>query len=506
MEIRVLEGSIAEVESDALIVNLFEGVTSPGGATGAVDRALDGMIAELIRSKEATGKLMETALLHTYGKIAPKRVLVIGLGKSGEFDLVAVRKVAGAAVRFLRRKGVRTVTSIVHGAGIGGLTPRDAARAVVEGTILGLYRGDIYKTSEEDSNEIETFTIVERDRAKIPDVEEGAREGRILADAANDARTLGNEPPNRMTPSILSQRAREAAERFGLGFEELDEKRMAELGMNALLSVAQGSAQPPRLIILRYTAGDGKPTIAFVGKGLTFDSGGISIKPQEDMHLMKYDMVGGAAVIHALRALAELKPDINVIGLIPASENMPGGSAYKPGDVITCFSGKTVEIITTDAEGRMMLADAITYAVREGASYVVDIATLTGSCAIALGNDFTGIMGNNQELIEKLTEAARSAGEQVWNLPLPPAYKDQLKSSIADLKNVGSRYGGALTGGLFLQEFVGDIPWVHMDIAGTAYTSKEDGSGGAGYLAPGATGVGVRTLAMLAMRLSGRSA
>ena len=502
MDVHVVRGSITEVESDALIVNLFEGVTTPGGATGAVDRALDGAIAELIASKEATGRLMETTLLHTYGKIAPKRVLVIGLGKSSEFDLVAVRKVAGAAARFLRRKGARRITSIAHGAGIGGLTPEDAARAVVEGAILGLYQGDIYKTSDRDPGEIETLAIVERDHAKIPDIEKGAWEGRILADATNDARTLGNEPPNRMTPSILAQRAREVADQFRLEFEELDEKRMAELGMNGLLSVAQGSAQPPRLIVLRYTAGDEKPTIAFVGKGITFDSGGISIKSQEDMHLMKYDMVGGAAVIHVLRAVAELKPSINVIGVIPASENMPSGSAYKPGDVIECLSGKTVEIITTDAEGRMMLADAITYALRQGANYVVDIATLTGSCAIALGNDITGIMGNNQELIDNLTEAARLAGEQVWSLPLPPIYKDQLKSQIADLKNVGSKYGGALTGGLFLQEFVGDIPWVHMDIAGTAYTSK-DSSGDDGYLAPGATGVGVRTLAMLAARLAG---
>jgi len=502
VDIRVIQGSIIEVESDALIVNLFEGVTSPGGATGAVDRALDGMITELIRSKEATGKLMETALLHTYGRIAPKRVLVIGLGKSGEFDLGAVRKVAGAAARFLRKKGARKITSIVHGAGIGGLTAKDAARAVVEGTILGLYEGDICKT-EREPGEIETFTIVERDSAKIADIEDGSREGRILADATNDARTLGNEPPNRMTPSILSQRARETADRFGLAFEELDEKRMAELGMNGLLSVAQGSAQPPRLIILRYTAGDGKPIIAFVGKGLTFDSGGISIKPDADLHLMKYDMVGGAAVIQALRAVAELKPDINVLGLIPASENMPGGSAYKPGDVIKCLSGKTVEIITTDAEGRMMLADAMTYALRQGANYLVDIATLTGSCVVALGNDITGIMGNNQELIDKLTEAARFAGEQVWHLPMPPPYREQLKSPIADLKNVGSKYGGALTGGLFLQEFVGDVPWVHMDIAGTGFTSKEDGAAGDGYLACGATGVGVRTLAMLALRLAG---
>ena len=503
MEVRVVQGSITEIESDALIVNLFEGVTTPGGATGAVDQALGGAITELIKSREATGKLMETSLLHTYGKIAPKRILVIGLGKSSEFDLLAIRKVAGAGVRFLREKGARTVTSIVHGAGIGGLDTKDSARATAEGTILGLYRGDLHKKSE-DEGEIESFAIVERDGDKIPDMEDGLREGRILADATNDARTLGNEPSNLMTPTILGERAREVGDRFGLEYEELDQERMAELGMGALLGVAQGSTQPPRLIVLRYRAGDGKPTIGFVGKGLTFDSGGISIKPQEGLNFMKFDMAGGAAVIQALRAVAELKPDINVLGLVPASENMPGGSACKPGDVVKCLNGKTVEIITTDAEGRMILADAIAYAAREGANYLVDVATLTGSCAIALGSQITGIMGNNRELTDDLIAAAGLAGERVWELPLPSDYKDQLKSSIADLRNVGSKYGGALTGGLFLQEFVNGIPWVHMDIAGTAYlTSDQAPEDINSYTELGATGVGVRTLAMLAMRLAG---
>ena len=504
MEVRVVQGSITEVESDALIVNLFEGVTSPGGATDAVDQALGGMITEIINNKEIIGKLMETALLHTQGKIMSKRVLVVGLGKSEEFDLSAARKASGAAIRFLRGIGARTVTSIVHGAGIGGFNPKDAARATVEGTILGLYQSDIYKKKEDDRGEVGFFTIVERDAGKIPDIEAGIREGQILADATNDARTLGNEPSNIMTPTVLAERAREAADRFGLEYEMLNADRMGQLGMEALLCVARGSAQPPTFSVLRYRAGKNKPTVAFIGKGITFDSGGISIKPSEGMQMMKFDMTGGAAVIQAMRAVAELKPKINVIGLIPATENMVDGKSYRPGDVIKCSNGKTVEITTTDAEGRMILCDAITYAVKQGVNYIVDVATLTGGCVVALGYDITGIMGNNRDLIEKLQEAAKLSGERVWELPLPSDYKDMLKSSIADFTNAGGRYGSAIQGGLFLQEFVEDIPWIHMDIAGTAYTGKGEGPAGVEkYMASGATGVAVRTLAMLAVRLAG---
>lgn len=502
MDVRVFCGSITGVDSDALIVNLFEGVGSPGGATGAVDAALGGAISELIASGEISGKLAEVALLHTFGRIAPRRVLVVGLGKRTSFDQAAVRKVSGVAARALRKKGVRSVTSIVHGAGIGGLSPLDAARSVVEGTLLALYQGDLYKTSDENPGGIETFTIVELDEDKVEAFETGARQGQILAGATNEARVLADEPANKMTPVLLAMRAREVAERFGLGYEELDEKRMADLGMNALLSVAKGSEQPPRLIVLRHEAGTDRPTVAFVGKGLTFDSGGISIKPHEGLHMMKYDMCGGASVIGAMSAVAQLKPNINVLGLVPASENMPSGTAYRPGDVVETMDGKTVEIITTDAEGRMILADAITYALRQGVNYLVDVATLTGACAVALGPGYTGVMTNNPGLLTVLKDAAQLAGERVWELPLPGEYMENLRSSIADFKNVGPRYGGAIYGGLFIKEFVGDIPWVHMDIAGTAYSSRDEGSISDGYMASGATGVGVRTLAMLAARLA----
>jgi len=498
VEIRIVQGSITEVESDALIVNLFEGVTSPGGGTGAVDRALGGIITDLIASGEISGKLNKTALIHTQGKIAPKRVLVVGLGKSEDFDYIAAGKVSGTAARFLREKRARKVTTIVHGAGIGGLDAKDSARAVVEGAIIGLYDGDLYKTLNEDKpSDIEEFVIVERDSAKIAEFEAGSREGQVLASAANEVRDLANEPANRMTPVILAERTQEMAVKAGLEIEVLDQDRMAELGMGGLLGVAQGSTQPPRLIFMRYRGKEGGNTLALVGKGLTFDSGGISIKPSEGMQDMKYDMSGGAAVIGAMKAIAELKPAINVIGVVPASENMPGGSAYKPGDVIRFYNGKTTEVITTDAEGRMILADAITYAIKQGATHLIDIATLTGSCVVALGHDITGVMGNNREFTGRLMEAARLTGEKCWELPLPPEYKEQLKSEIADFKNIGTRWGGALTGGLFLKEFVEDLPWVHLDIAGTADSDAEEP-----YRAKGATGVGTRMLAMLAVLMS----
>jgi leucyl aminopeptidase len=287
------------------------------------------------------------------------------------------------------------------------------------------------------------------------------------------------------------------ADRFGIQCETHDENWMRDHGMGGLLAVAAGSVQPPRLIVMRYKSEGATRTLGLVGKGLTFDSGGISIKPSDGMHDMKFDMSGGAAVIQAMRAIAELKPRINVIGVVPASENLPSGSAYKPGDIIRTMAGKTVEIITTDAEGRMILSDAMSYARELGVDMMVDVATLTGACVVALGHDYSGIMGNDARLLSAVQEAATAAGEKVWELPLPPEYMDQLKSEYADFKNCGERWGGALTGGLFLKQFACDTPWVHMDIAGPADTSKETS-----YRSAGATGVAVRTLAMLAMRLA----
>ena len=496
MEIQVAQGSVTETPGDVLIINLFEGVTAPGGATGAVDSALGGTISELIAAGEIKGKLNEATLIHTSGRIAPRRILVMGLGKAEEFDLGRVRQVSGTAVRVLRKKGVKQATTIVHGAGIGGLPVEDAAQALAEGSVIADYDPDLYK-SERDAASLQTLTIVEIDDGKIPVIGSGVRTGRILADATNDARSLGNEPANAMTPTVLGQRAQEVADRFGLECRVYDPNWMREQGMGGLLAVASGSAQPPRLIELKYKAEGASRTLGLVGKGITFDSGGISIKPSDGMQDMKFDMSGASAVLQAMRAIAELRPKINVTAVIPATENMPSGSAYKPGDIIRTKSGKTVEIITTDAEGRMILADAISYARELGVDMIVDVATLTGACVVALGHDYSGIMGNDPAMLSAVGEAAAAAGEKVWELPLPPEYMDQLKSDYADMKNCGERWGGALTGGLFLKQFADETPWVHMDIAGPADSSKETP-----YRSSGATGVAVRTLATLAMRLA----
>lgn len=496
MEIRVVQGSITEVPSDMLVVNLFEGVTSPGGATGAVDSALGGMISDLIASGETKGKLNETTLVPTCGKIASKRVLVVGLGKQDEFDLLAARQASGSAVRVARKKGFRDVTTIVHGAGIGGLAVEDAAQALAEGSVIADYDPDLYK-SDKEPVQFQTLTIVEQDSGKIPVIESGVRTGQILGTATNDARTLGNEPGNKMTPTILAERAQDVAKQPGLEIEVHDENWMKEQGMGGLLGVAAGSAQPPRLVVMRYKAEGATKTLGLIGKGITFDSGGISIKPSDGMKDMKFDMSGAGAVIQAMGAIAQLKPKLNVIAVVPATENMPSGSAYKPGDIIRMMSGKTVEIITTDAEGRLILGDAIAYAKELGSQMMVDVATLTGACVVALGHDYTGIMTNDPALLGSLEEAAKAEGEKVWELPLPEEYMEQLKSDYADLKNCGERWGGALTAGLFLKEFADGTPWVHMDIAGPADTSKE-----APYRSAGATGVAVRTLATLAMKLA----
>ncbi|MFA6665867.1 MAG: leucyl aminopeptidase [Armatimonadota bacterium] len=499
MEVRVVSGSITEIESDALIVNLFEGITSPGGATGAVDNALEGAISRMIADGEIKGKLMETALLHTNGRISPKKVLIAGLGKAEDFDLIAAGKASGAAARCLKKYGVKSITSIVHGAGIGGLDIKEAARATVLGAVAGVYDGDLHKSKKEDGAGVESFTVVELGTSRIPAVQAGAREGEILGQAVNDARNLGNESPNNMTPTILAEKAADTAAQYGLGIDILSRQDMEREGMGGILAVAKGSLEEPALIILRYTTDSSKPTLALVGKGLTFDSGGISIKPSEHMGQMKFDMTGGAAVIQAMRAIAEIKPGINVMGLIPATENMVDGGAYRPGDVIKTMNGKTVEITTTDAEGRMILCDAITYAVKQGADYLVDIATLTGGCVVALGNDITGVMGNNKKFTDDLMKTAASAGERVWELPLPKDYMDMLKSTIADFTNAGGRWGSAIQGGLFLQEFTDGKPWVHLDIAGPAYTPDNSDQG---YRAAGATGVGIATMVLLAAKMA----
>jgi leucyl aminopeptidase len=499
LEIKVVAGDITRIKADAVIVNLFEGVKQPGGATGAVDQALGGAITKLIAENEVKGKLNELTLIHTLGKLEAGRVLVAGLGKQEKFTLDSIRGLMAEACKYLRKLGVKRAATIVHGAGIGGLDAEKAVQAIAEGSILGLYTFRRHITKESEHGEIEELLIVERDESKVAVLERGLKRGRIMAEATNFARNMINEPANHMTPSDMAQVARDVAAKYGLECTVLEREEMKNLGMGALLGVAQGSKQPPKFIILSYRGGDpSASTLGLVGKGLTFDSGGISLKPSEAMDEMKGDMAGGATVIAAIKAIAELKLKINVMGLIPATENLPGGAALKPGDVLKAMSGKTIEVVNTDAEGRLILADALSYGRKQGLTPLIDVATLTGACRVALGDICTGAFGNNQELISKVIKAGEEAGEKIWQLPMFEEYKEQNKSEVADIKNSGGRYGGAITAAQFLAEFSQDTPWTHLDIAGTSYATKEKA-----YLIKGATGAVVRTLVNVAMTLAG---
>ena len=500
MEIKVESNSIANVDAGAIVVNLFEGVTSPGGATGAVDRALEGAITTLIADGEIKGKLGETTVIHTLGKMPAARVVVAGLGKSQDFDIDRVRRVSGTVCTRLRKIRVSDVATIVHGAGIGGLEPRGAAQAMAEGAVLGLYRFDKYKADGDEKNDIETLRVVEFDASKIPDIEAGLDTGAMLAQAVNRCRDMVNEPANEMTPAQMAEAALEVALASGLEMEVLDRSDMEELGMGALLGVAQGSDVPPKLIVIRYRGDpdDESNSLALVGKGITFDSGGLDLKPAAGMRQMKRDMSGGAAVIAAMGAIAKLAPKVNVTGIVPATENMPGANAQKPGDVVRTMSGKTIEIDNTDAEGRLVLADALAYARSLGIERIVDAATLTGAILTSLGKVRMGVFGNDQALVDAVLAAAGEAGERAWQFPMDDEYKQQYKSDVADIKNTGGRDAGSITGAQIIGEFAGGASWVHLDIAGVAY-----GDSSGGYKPKGATGVPVRTLVNLAVRLAG---
>jgi leucyl aminopeptidase len=498
MEIRAVVGDIATIKADAIIVNHFTGTRQLSEDTAVVDRALDGAISKLIKQGDIKGKLNELTLLHSLGKIPAGRIAITGLGKKQELTINKVRNAVAETCRYLRKKGVTNITSGTQGAGIKGINKESAAQAVTEGALLGLYTFRRYiKKKENDFGEIKKLLIVGNEKEK-PLLERAISKGRIMAEAANWARDLVNEPSNYMTPTQMADAARQLAQKYGLQVEVLEKEKMAELGMGGLLGVAQGSQQPPKFIILNYKGRDSHEIdIALIGKGITFDSGGISIKPSEAMAEMKGDMAGGASVMATLIAIAQLKPKINVTALVPATENLPSGTALKPGDILTAMNGKTIEVLNTDAEGRLILADALSYAKKIGTRSIIDVATLTGACMVALGRICTGVFSNNQQLTEKVIAAGNETGEYAWQLPMFEEYREQLKSDIADIKNIGNRYGGAITAAKFLEEFVNKTPWVHLDIAGTYETDKEKG-----YLVKGATGIPVRTLVNLVLSLS----
>jgi leucyl aminopeptidase len=437
-------------------------------------------------------------VIHSLGKIPAARVAIAGLGKKADLSLEKVRGAIAVTCRVLRSRGVTSVATAALGAGIAGVNWTSSAQAIVEGSLLGLYSFRKHITKEPENGEIKQLTVIEIDASKLATLEEGLRLGRILARAANLARDMVNEPANYMTPTNMADAATDLARNYGLEVSILERDQARELKMGAFLAVSQGSQQPPKFIVLRYNGrGSTENDVALIGKGITFDSGGISLKPAEGMGDMKGDMAGGAAVMAALTAIAEIKPKINVLAVVAATENLPGGTAFKPGDVLTSMSGKTIEIISTDAEGRLTLADAIAYARKQESKAIIDIATLTGAMRIALGDICSGAFTNNQNLVNRVVAAGNEAGERIWQMPMFEEYKEQNKSDVADIKNTGGRYAGAITAAQFLAEFAGDTPWVHLDIAGTNITEKERG-----YLGKGATGVPVRTLVNFLMGLA----
>ena len=498
MEIKVIVSDITKIKTDALIVNFFEGMESLDGDIAAVDNALDGAISQLISQGEIKGKLNEITVVHSLGKLPTARVVVTGLGKQAELSINKIRGAVAETCRWLRKKGVANIASVAQGAGVNGISFEDAAQTIAEGALLGLYAFRKHITKEDDKlGEIKQLLIVGSDEAKLP-LEKGSEKGRILAEATNLARDMVNEPANYMTPSQMAETAMKLDKSHGLEVSVLEQEQMAELGMGALLGVAQGSRQPPKFIVIQYKGKDAPEIdVALVGKGITFDSGGISIKPSEKLEEMKGDMAGGAAVMAAVSAIAQLKPKTNVMAIVPATENLPDGNALKPGDVLTAMNGKTIEIISTDAEGRLILADALSYAKKQGAKLMIDVATLTGACRVALGDICTGAFGNNQELTDRVIAAGTEAGELIWQMPMYDEYQEQNKSDVADIKNVGGRLGGAITAAKFLAEFTNDTPWVHLDIAGTSLSDKERA-----YQVKGATGVPVRTLVNLVLSLA----
>ncbi|HEX9080605.1 MAG TPA: leucyl aminopeptidase [Desulfuromonadaceae bacterium] len=486
MKIEVVSAHPLKHTCPALVVGCFEDAQE--GLFAACDAALEGCLGRLAATGEFKGKADTTRLIHTLGRLPAERLLLVGLGKKRELDVERLRRGAGNAVQALRTGRVATFATALHLAG----ELEGAPEAVCEGTLLGSYSFEQYKTRERD----ERFAF--EGMALLLPRGSGRKEAGAAVDAVvalcrgvDLARDLVSQPGNVVTTGYLADTARELADRHGLGCRVYEQQELEELGMNALVGVGKGAAEPPRLIVLEYhgPGAAGRPVV-LVGKGITFDSGGISIKPAAGMEEMKTDMAGAAAVLGTMASAAGLGLAVNLVGIVPTAENMPDGRAYKPGDVLTSLSGQTIEITNTDAEGRLILCDALHFAHRYRPAAMIDLATLTGACVVALGHEASGLMGNDQRLIDALKRAGDECGERLWQLPLWDEYGEAMKSDIADLRNAAaSRDGGSITAGWFLKQFVGTTRWAHLDIAGTAWTDKARP-----YSPKGATGVGVRML------------
>jgi leucyl aminopeptidase len=496
MDITVTQGNIAAQTTDCIVVNLFEGVSAPGGATGAVDKALNGAISRLIAGGDFTGKAGTSALLYTADAIPAPRVLIVGLGRAEKFDLHAARKAAAGACKALSKlNGVKRAATIVHGAGIAGLDPQASAQVLAEGTLLAAYQAPNYKR-EAPASGLETLAVVEHDAAKVAQIEAGVRRGEAIARGVITARDLSNEPPNVLFPLEFARRAAQMSANTGLHLTVLGEEEMGALNMNILLAVSRGSAHEAQLIILEHApeGTEEQAPLVLVGKGITFDTGGISIKPSERMEEMKHDMSGAAAVIGAMDALARLNTPRRVIGVAACVENMPDGNAFRPGDILVGMTGKSAEILSTDAEGRLILADAVAYVARYQPKAVVDLATLTGAIGIALGQQAAGLFSNDEALQNALLAAANQSMERLWPMPMWDEYMDTIKGDMAEVKNSGGRASGVSSSAKFIEHFTEGYPWAHLDIANVAWMTSEKDA----MTPKGATGFGVRLLVDLA--------
>ena len=490
MDLRLITANLADVESECLVVVALDhgDKQKPNPRLAVKDAApLDKAIAELVASGEITGKSGESVLLHRPQGLKAKRLLVIGGGKAASLNAAEVRKAGGTAVRVLKGRAIKSCAFALPELASGA---EDSARALVEGAYVADYDPDTYRSERKDQS-MKELTVVAPAGSDTSRLQRAVDQGRIVGESQNFTRELVNEPSNRLTPTMFADRAKKMCDAVGLKCEIMGPAKIKEMKMGAFWSVAQGSDEEPRLIVMRYEpqGAPEKPVLGLVGKGITFDTGGISIKPADGMEKMKYDMAGGAAMVGTMRAIALLKPKVRVIGIVCATENMPSGKAQKPGDVQIAMSGKAIEIINTDAEGRLVLADGLHYARTLGCTHLIDAATLTGACVVALGMVNAGAFANDENIYSHFTQALARSGEKFWRLPLDAEYTEQIRSNIADIMNTGGRYGGAITAAMFLKEFVEDTPWIHLDIAGTAWI--EDGKS---WIPKGPSGIAVRSL------------
>ncbi len=499
MRLSVIKGDIERIPSEAILIYHFQDDKVLQHNARILDNATQGLITEVLESGDFKGELHEMYVLLTRGSVPAKRILLVGCGKQSEFNMVKFMGVALKAGQKVRSLGLESLTIPICPEEAKGLPLEDLAERHVEGIYGGLYRFTEFKTAKEEKIEkFRQLTFVGVGDTNLRTIRKGVRRGEIISKALYLVRDLVSSPGNRTTPTMLAKTAQRIARQNGLRCKVLDLREVEKIGMGAFVAVAKGSQEPAKFITLEYKPKrQGGKTVVLVGKGITFDSGGISIKPSKDMDKMKGDMAGGAVVMGVIQAVSQLGLPLNVISIIPATENLPSGTAYKPGDILLSLSGQTIEVISTDAEGRLILADALTYSLQYDPSAIIDVATLTGACIIALGDHVTGMLGNDRGLIAEIKRASEATGELVWELPLLEDYFEYLKSDVADLKNAGGREAGTIQGALFLSKFVDSSPWVHLDIAGTTWIDRDKP-----YDARGATGAGVRLLIQLLTQLS----